>query len=172
VSIKGQVVNLFCRLFLFLTLFLAWSVSFADWESALFPGDFQTENSLLKAASSAEKVGKHVIVYATRRNCPPCDALKSLLRIDTVAKPYRDAYVFTAVWTSSMGSTEREDYRQRYGVQGAPTWLVFTNAGKYVCTARNGVFETEEQSTRLHQAIQMRLVNTTDGSSTSPRKCI
>jgi thioredoxin-related protein len=147
------------------------SFAFADWESTLFPREFQTESSLAKAMVIAKESNKHVIVYATRTNCPPCDVLRSRLRREEVAKPYRDSYVFTAVWNSSMGSTERENYRQKYDVQGAPTWIVFANTGQYVCTAR-GAFFSDEEGAKLHQAIQTRLTSSEALPTNGPQSCI
>lgn len=158
------------NLILIATLLLPLKAAFADWESILFPKDFQTENNRAKATATAQQSGKHVIVYATRTNCPPCDALRYVLRTDSVAKQFRDAYVFTAVWNSSMGNAEREDYRNRYGVQGAPTWIIFTNTGKYVCTAP-GVFLNAEEANARHKAIQARLANVSETSPTGPERC-
>ena len=143
----------------------------ADWESLLFPKDFQTESNLTKATATATQHKKHVIVYATRTNCPPCDALRSRLRRDDVAKPYREGYVFTAVWNSSMGYAEREDYRRKYDVQGAPTWIVFKNTGQYLCTAR-GAFFSDEDGFKLHQAIQAQLASTESLPTSGSRSCI
>ena len=146
-------------------------VAMADWESTLFPKDFQTESNLTKATATATLHKKHVIVYATRTNCPPCDVLRSRLRRDDVAKPYRESYVFTAVWNSSMGYSEREDYRRKYDVQGAPTWIVFKNTGQYLCTAR-GAFFSDEDGLKLHQAIQAQLASTEGSPTSGPRSCM
>ena len=150
---------------------VACSTTFADWESSILPRDFKTESGLSKALTAARQSGQHVIVYYTRTNCPPCRQLQARLRKESVAKPYRDSYVFTAVWGSSMDSTEREHYRQRFGVQGAPTWIVFKNDGQYVCTSEGG-FETDEAGEQLHKALQSLLAApSADGSSDTPRRC-
>ena len=139
----------------------------ADWESSILPRDFKTENTMAKALATARGSGRQVIVYYTRTNCPPCNALQARLRKEAVAKPYRDSYVFTAVWGSSMGHAEREDYRTRYGVQGAPTWLVFTEEGKYVCTSGGG-FESDEGAMLLHQAVQSKVASPTEAAAPGP----
>jgi thioredoxin-related protein len=159
------------RHFLLVLLIVPFSSAFADWESTLFPREFRTESSLAKATAIARESNKHVIVYATRTNCPPCDVLRSRLRRDEIAKPYRDSYVFTAVWNSSMSSAERENYRQKYDVQGAPTWIVFTNTGQYVCTAR-GAFSSDEEGAKLHQDIQARLTSSEALPTNGPQRCI
>ena len=142
----------------------------AAWESSLLPSGFVHESSLTKATDRAAKEGKAVVVYYTRTQCPPCDALQSRLRKESVGAPYRDKYVFTAVWGSSMGNSEREQYRNLYGVQGAPTWLFFTPAGGYLCTARGG-FGSDEGGIKLHDAVQTLLVK--DGTmSSGPQDCI
>lgn len=143
----------------------------ADWESFILPGDFQTESSLAQAIVTAKRTDKHVIVYYTRTNCPPCNVLRSRLRSEVVARPYRDSYVFTVAWGSSMGSVERDQYRQRYRVLGAPTWLVFANDGRYVCTAAGG-FQTDEGGQALHQAIQAQLPGAAQWSDAEPRNCL
>lgn len=145
--------------------------STADWESSILPRDFATESSLANAVAAARKTGRQVVVYYTRTNCPPCTVLQSRLRKDGVAKPYRESYVFTAVWGSSMGYAERETYRTQFGVRGAPTWLVFTNEGQYVCTSGGG-FESDEGALVLHQAIQRLLVSPNEATSTAPRRCV
>ena len=143
----------------------------ADWEALILPRDFQSESSLAKAVFAAKQAGKHVILYYTRTNCPPCRVLQGRLRIESVAKPYRESYVFTAVWGSSMGDSEREHYRRRFGVLGAPTWLAFTNDGKYICTSSGG-FETDQGAAALHQAIQAHLAGAEENASNEPRSCI
>lgn len=166
---KGQHMRT-SRLLLASVLALAFGPLFAAWESSLLPSDFAHEDSLERAASRAAKEGKAVVVYYTRTRCPPCDLLKSRLRIESVAKPYRENYVFTAVWGSSMNFREREHYRSAYNVAGAPTWLFFNAAGKYLCTASGGFF-SEEQSANLHSAVQALLSQADTGDALSPRTC-
>jgi thioredoxin-related protein len=143
----------------------------ADWESAILPRDFKTESTLAKALTVARDTDRQVIVYYTRTNCPPCTVLQARLRKDAVAKPFRESYVFTAVWGSSMGHAEREEYRSRYGVQGAPTWLVFTREGKYVCTSGEG-FESDDGAVALHRAAQVLLAAQTEPAASGPRRCL
>jgi thioredoxin-related protein len=146
--------------------------AFADWESTILPRDFQTDNSLAKALASAKQSGKSVIVYYTRTNCPPCNVLQGRLRKEDVAKPYRDMYIFTAVWGSSMGNAERERYRQEFAVEGAPTWIFFRNDGTYVCTASGG-FRSDLAGTELHQVVQSKIVEPyKTGAANKPLSCI
>ena len=142
----------------------------ADWESHLLPRDFDMASSMEKALLLAKQKDKGVIIYYTRTNCPPCNVLQSTLRQEAVAAPYRTAYVFTAVWGSSMGSAERESYRKRFDVQGAPTLLVFNNAGQYVCTARGG-FSTADEATKVHAAAQSYLA-LSGSTEKGPRHCV
>lgn len=154
-----------------LLLALPFSAAIAEWESTLFPQDFETENTLSNAISTAKKNGKHVILYATRSNCPPCKSLQALLRKDGIAKSYRESYTFTALWHSSMSQSELADHKQRYGVGGAPAWIVFTNTGQYICTARGGVFDNEIDGIKLHQSIQLLIASAKESTSYAPRYC-
>ena len=139
-----------------LTWLLASSTAFADWESTILPRDFKTESTLSSALATAKQTGRDVIVYYTRTRCPPCEVLQGRLRNESVAKPFRESYVFTVVWGSSMGLQEREDYRQRFAVDGAPTWIVFNSAGSYICTSSGG-FSSDEGGSQLHAVVQKRL---------------
>jgi thioredoxin-related protein len=146
--------------------------AFADWESTILPRDFQTENSLAKALASAKQSGRSVIMYYTRTSCPPCNVLQGRLRKEDVAKPYRDMYVFTAVWGSSMGNAERERYRQEFAVEGAPTWIFFRNDGTYICTASGG-FRSDQAGMELHQVVQSKIVAASKtGVANEPLTCI
>lgn len=140
-------------------------------ESSILPSDFRTENSMSKAVAVARDSGKGVILYYTRTNCPPCNALQARLKQDDVGKLYRESYVFTAAWGSSMSSAEREDYRARYGVLGAPTWLLFTNEGQYVCTSDGG-FRSQTAGVELHQAMQTLLAAPEAAARSGPRHCM
>jgi len=142
----------------------------ADWESSILPKDFVFESSLTKAVSTAQGAGKAVIVYYTRTQCPPCDVLQWRLRKEEVGNPYRSAYVFTAVWGTAIGYTERENYRSKYGVPAAPTWIVFNSRGKYVCTAPGG-FGSDEAGLRLHEAVQSLLAQA-EGEANAVRTCM
>ena len=142
----------------------------ADWESSLLPNDFAHQNSLKKAVAEAKRTDKHVILYYTRTNCPPCEVLQRELRSEPTASLYRDRYVFTAVWGSSMGETERKHYRGRYNVQGAPTWLVFTNEGEYLCTAQGG-FRSSTGAKQLQEAAQNLLKAEGSRGSEVARSC-
>jgi hypothetical protein len=119
----------------------------------LLPDGFAHEDSLAKAVATARGSDRAIIVYYTRTNCPPCGSLQRRLRKEEVGAPYRDGYVFTAVWGSSMGSYDRESYRTQYWVQGAPTWIFFNRHGKYVCTAAGG-FTSDEAGAQLHKTVQ------------------
>lgn len=142
----------------------------ADWESHLLPRSFDHADSLPKASALAREKNKAVILYYTRTNCPPCNWLQGQLRQDSVGQPYRDNYVFTAVWGNGMSSKEREQYRSRYDVQGAPTWLFFNAAGEYVCTSRGG-FASPEDAKNLHEAAQQLLAAATGSVPDRPRNC-
>ena len=142
----------------------------AAWESFILPRGFAHESSLSDAAKRASKEGKAVVVYYTRTRCPPCDALQGRLRKDAVGTPYREKYVFTAVWGSSMNASERDQYRTLYNVQGAPTWLFFNSDGEYMCTAHGG-FESDEAGAKLHSAVQIQLVQQR-GATSGPQECI
>ena len=144
------------------------------WESSLLPKGFQTATSLDKALTLARTANLPVVLYYTRTNCPPCTVVQGLLRGETVGHAFRYAYVFTALWGTSMGQAERESLRSRNDVQGAPTWVVFRNTGEYLCTAR-GVFATAAEAAALHHAIQQHLVSSeasASGAVTAPRGCI
>lgn len=146
----------------------------SDWETHLLPRGFQTASSFEEARALAEKSGRPLIVYYTRTNCPPCTLVQRLLRQDMVGNVYRDSYVFTAMWGSSMGFTQRESLRALYGVRSAPTWIVFRSNGSYVCTAR-GVFSTEAEAAGLHRAIEGILNSTAEelsSSATVLRACV
>jgi thioredoxin-related protein len=148
------------------------TLAFADWESTILPRDFQSENSLVKALDSAKQSGRSAIVYYTRTNCPPCNVLQGRLRKEDVAKPYRDMYVFTAVWGSSMGNAERERYRAEFGVEGAPTWIFFRNDGTYVCTASGG-FRSDQAGMELHQIVQSKIAEPSRTSAAiKPLSCL
>ncbi|MEF8747837.1 MAG: thioredoxin fold domain-containing protein [Candidatus Accumulibacter propinquus] len=156
---------------LLITLFFSVSsLAHADWEGYLLPDGFAHENSLAKAVETAKGSGKAVIVYYTRTNCPPCSSLQNRLRKEEIGIPYRDGYVFTAVWGTSMRSDERDRYRTQFWVQGAPTWIIFNRHGKYVCTAAGG-FTSDEAGTQLHKTVQSLLATSTEGESATPRSC-
>ncbi len=140
-------------------------VANSSWESSILPRGFTHEPSIDKAYSRAAKEQKAVIVYYTRTSCPPCDVLQGRLRNESVAKPFRDGYVFTAVWGNTLGLQEREHYRSRFGVQGAPTWIVFNSQGAYVCTAPGG-FSSDSEGLALDQSIRASLISSTPSSST------
>ncbi len=156
---------------LLITLLLSVSsLVHADWEGYLLPDGFAHQDSLAKAIATANGSGRAVVVYYTRTNCPPCNNLQRRIRKEEVGAPYRDGYVFTAVWGSSMGSYERDSYRTKYWVQGAPTWIFFNRHGKYVCTAAGG-FTSDEAGTQLHKTVQSLLATPIEGESAAPRSC-
>lgn len=146
------------------------SITVAAWESTILPRTFSHENSLEKALVRATSEGKNVIVYYTRTKCPPCDVLRGRLNREEVGKQFQQNYVFTAVWGSSMGHEERESYRSRFGVRGAPTWIVYSAKGKYVCTARGG-FESDEGGAALHLAAQAALKESSTNEANEVRMC-
>ena len=139
------------------------------WEAAILPRGFSHESSLQKAVDRAKVTGRAVIVYYTRTQCPPCDALQARLRKDSIGEPFRSGYVFTAVWGNSMSNTEREHYRIRFGVQGAPTWLVFNSLGDYICTARGG-FGSDEAGLKLNDNVQ-ELLKSGASAPSEPVEC-
>lgn len=143
----------------------------ADHESMILPRSYQTAESFDKAVAMAQEKSQPVIVYYTRAHCPPCDFLQSLLRRAEIAEHYRSSYGFTAVWGSSMGSTERESYRTRFDVQGAPTWVVFDSRGRYLCTSHGG-FESVAGGIRLHDAIQARSRSPREDAVNAPTRCV
>jgi len=153
-----------------LGFYIPCSTVLADWETHLLPKNFQMTNSFSKAVALSKDTKKAVILYYTRTNCPPCDRLQSHLRNSEIADQFRDSYVFTAVWGSSMGRIEREDYRQRYGIQGAPTWVAFNAAGEYLCTSAGGFISVEEGK-KLHEDIQRRLSTPMLSNSNQIEKC-
>lgn len=121
----------------------------AERESKVLPQSFDTAGSLDEAFVLAKEKNKAVIVYYTRTRCPPCTILQSRLRREEVAAPFRDEYVFTALWSRLMDREKRAYYRDRYDVVGAPTWLVFDSGGGYVCTSIAG-FKSDKAGKRLH----------------------
>lgn len=141
--------------------------AFAEWESTILPKGFTYEASLSKAIDRAAQEGKAVVLYYTRTNCPPCDALRQRLRNDPVGEIYRNKYVFSAVWGSSMSKTEQDQFRGRYGFGGAPAWMFFNSQGTYLCTARGGVFESDEEGIKLHTAVQAMIANPAVGTGGS-----
>lgn len=156
---------------LFICLTMMCAPVLASWESHILPSDFDSADSLEKAIALAKQKDKAVIVYYTRTNCPPCDALRSRLRSDEeIAASFKTNYVFTVVWGSSMGRDERENYRNRFGVQGAPTWIVFNANGEYVCTSSGGIY-TNENGKKIHEAIQSRITAGAQKSETGPQRC-
>lgn len=140
-------------------------------EYSILPESFDTASTLEEAFAFAKQKNKPVILYYTRTRCPPCHMLQSRLRREDVAAPYRDGYVFTVVWSRSMGTEEREYYRTQYYVLGAPTWVVFDSRGDYVCTSIGG-FKSDEGGKRLHAAIQSRLRADSHANQTGARDCI
>jgi len=158
-----------------LSLFIALLVSgsgsaLAEWESTILPQSFRYESSFAAASARASEENKTLIVYYTRTRCPPCDWLRAMLKKESVGAPFRDNYVFTVVWGSSMGYKEREQYRSQFGVQGAPTWIVYNPKGQYLCTARGG-FDSDEGGAKLHAAVQA-LRATEGGSGFAVRDCV
>ena len=145
-------------------------VAQAEWESHLLPRSFDHADSMPKALALAREKNKTVILYYTRTSCPPCNWLQAQLRQDSVGQPYRENYVFTAVWGNGMNSDERQQYRSRYDVQGAPTWLFFNADGGYVCTSRGG-FASPEDAKVLHDAVQQLLAAATGPAPDRPRNC-
>jgi thioredoxin-related protein len=158
--------------FVALSIMLASSAALADWESSILPSTFQMESSREKALATAKQSGKHVIVYYTRTNCPPCNVIQYYLRTnEDVARPFRESYVFTAVWGTAMGRAERDEYRTKYDVSSAPSWLVFTNAGEYVCTARGG-FDGVAGAAQLHAALKEKLAAPPTDATLAARACL
>lgn len=141
----------------------------ADWESSLLPRDFDHASNLADATKLADEKGKALVLYYTRTNCPPCTVLQGNLRNAEIGAPFKAAYVFTAVWGTSINRSERETYRSRFDIQSAPTWVFFTGKGEYVCTSRGG-FESGEHALRLNEAVKGLLAS--DSRSTSPRACL
>lgn len=148
---------------------LAASSALADWESSLLPRDFDHASSLAEATKLANEKGKAVVLYYTRTNCPPCTVLQGNLRNPVIGAPFKAAYVFTAVWGTSINRSERDAYRSKFDIQSAPTWVFFTGKGEYVCTSRGG-FESGEHATRLNEAVKGLLA--ADTRQTSPRACL
>ena len=145
--------------------------TYADWESSILPKDFTTASSMSRAIENGKQSGRPIIVYYTRTNCPPCDVLQARLRKEDVAKPYRESYIFTAVWGSSMGQMDQQRYRDQYGTRGAPSWIVFTSDGRYVCTAVGG-FKADDAGAALHTAIQAKVAAVPKEASASIASCI
>jgi hypothetical protein len=157
---------------LILTALLATPIAaYADWESSILPKDFHTASSLTRAIENGKQSGRPIILYYTRTSCPPCDVLQARLRKEDVAKPYRESYIFTAVWGSSMGQMDQQRYRDRYGARGAPSWIVFTSDGRYVCTAVGG-FKSDEAGAVLHKAIQAKVSAPSKEEPASIASCI
>lgn len=143
----------------------------ADREAAILPPGFETASSPDGALVMAREKNKALIVYYTRTRCPPCNILQSRLRREEVAAPFREGYVFTAIWGSSMGRTERRHYRDIYNVPGAPTWPVFNYSGDYVCTSIGG-FTSDQGGKRLHESIQSHLRAGSYAGQAGARDCI
>ncbi|MDX1527927.1 MAG: thioredoxin family protein [Gammaproteobacteria bacterium] len=143
----------------------------ADREEKILPRDFDTAATLDQALTLAKAKNKAVILYYTRDRCPPCNMLQSRLRRESVAAPYRDGYVFTAVWGNRMDRDERAYYRDRYDAFLAPSWVVFTSGGEYVCTSLGG-FTSDKGGKRLHEAIQLRLGMSLHAEDPDARDCM
>lgn len=143
----------------------------AAWESVVLPEGFAWESSLSEAAGRAQRENKAVIVYYTRTNCPPCDLLRARLRSSEEMKAlYGQNYIFTVVWGSSMSRAEREEYRSRFDVRGAPTWVVFSPQGQYVCTLHGGVWP-QDGGEQMHQRLQALIREQGSAAQPSPRPC-
>lgn len=136
----------------------AWTLpAWGSWESLVLPPGFSWESNVPDAAARARREDKPLIVYYTRTNCPPCDVLRARLRSnETLRETFKQHYIFTVVWGNSMNRTERDEYRQRYDVRGAPSWVLFHPQGGYVCTLHGGVWP-QEDGAEVHELLQTRL---------------
>ena len=144
--------------------------AYGDWESSVLPKGYSTESSFERATQAAKGSEKSVIVYYTRTNCPPCQVLQSNLRREEIRAAYEPRYVFTVVWGNGMDSREREEYRTKYKVFGAPTWIIYNRQGEYLCTSSGG-FANPEAGLRLHQVLQDVLISKIELGTEAPRNC-
>lgn len=123
------------------------------WESLVMPKGYEVGASLDDALLKAKEQQKWVIVYYTRSNCPPCNYIQGHLKNEAIKRGFADDFVFTVVWGNGMDTSKREDYRTRYGVIGAPTWIIFDSKGEYICTA-NGGFNSYEAGLELSERLR------------------
>lgn len=142
----------------------------AEWEWAVLPRSYTTANSFEQAVETAKARDLGVIVYYTRRDCPPCRVLQSHLRRQAIRQMFAPNYVFTLVWGNGMDSRKRERYRTQYRVLGAPTWIVYNSQGDYLCTAHGG-FTKPSAGLLLHQRLQAALALDKPLIQTEPRTC-
>ena len=143
----------------------------ASFESTLFTNHYETYSSMDEAKKAASPGNKGIFVYYTRVRCPPCDVLRGLvIRRNEVASVISRGFVFTAVWGSSMGTPERQFYRETYGDFGAPTFILFNSKGEYVCTSRGG-FRDVEHAIKLTQSLLTLISEGRDKPASSPTDC-
>lgn len=105
------------------------------------------------AVAKAGEQQKWVIVYYTRSSCPPCNHVQGQMKRDEIRSGFADDFIFTVIWSNGMNTTDREKYRSRYGVMGAPTWLVYNERKEYICTASGG-FGTFEAGLELANTVK------------------
>lgn len=159
------------RLQVLLLILLAPLRAYADWEAHLLPAEFQHKSSMQEAMVLAEQANKDIIVYYTRTNCPPCNRLQAQLRQQPIRDLFGGRFVFTAVWSSSMNGSERDHYRQNFGVRGAPTLIVHRKTGEYVCTSV-GSFNNENEALEVHKAISEKLKAKAVPPASAPVPCV
>ena len=143
---------------------------YAEWEWVVLPRSYTTAGSFEQAVEIAKARDISVIVYYTRRDCPPCRVLQSHLRSQAMRQVFAPNYVFTVVWGNGMNSRKREWYRTQYRVIGAPTWIVYNSQGDYLCTAHGG-FAKPKAGLLLHQRLQPALALDKSPSQLEPRTC-
>lgn len=156
-----------------LILFIAFQANNAraSFESTLFTNHYETYSSMDEAKKAAGPGNKGIFVYYTRVRCPPCDVLRGMvIRRNEVASVISRGFVFTAVWGSSMGSPERQFYRQTYGDFGAPTFILFNSKGEYVCTSRGG-FKDAEHAIKLTDSLRSLISEGRAKPASAPTDC-
>jgi len=146
------------------------AAALADWESSLLPRDYSAAADLETALRKAAASGKSVILYYTRTNCAPCRVLQSHLRREEIKAAYAPHYVFTAAWGNGMATRMRKEYRTRYNVLGAPTWIFYDRRGRYLCTSIRG-FADHEAGLKLHRRVQANLDADPAPHPDGPRAC-
>lgn len=109
-------------------------------ESALaFPSDYKaygaSPEELSKARAQASREGKLVLVYFRMLNCPPCGYVNGEFDSTPTRNAFLGKYVFVEAWVKDSDGSA---LGAKYGIRGAPHFVVLTQDGGPLCKSRGG----------------------------------
>ena len=94
-----------------------------------------------KALDQASKEDKKMLIYFRMNNCPPCSYVSGALDSSEVRAAYKNKYVFIEAWVKGG---EGSALGRRFGITGAPHFVVLDSKGKPLCKSIGGFANSAE----------------------------